>query len=848
MNWLSLCLLILALPLEAECAGSTHPPMRPLHTAVTRNHTPADSKFIDSEQGDDTNYGSRQKPWKTIAHALSRNRPGTTLILRGGVYHEHIQIRTRATATKPLTIRSADGEIAIIDGGIPELFLDPKESWEPIGNGEYRSKSVFPDLPRRKDAANLLGNFAETMIPLHGYRFDTDLRSDNHFFHKLPGPKTARSTGLYCGPGAFLNPTNSRIHVRLAHTAQPSIGETNNYRGETDPRKLRLVIAGGGRSPITVERASHIILRNLVVRGARDATINIVNSANITLDNVTSYGGSSALRVESTSGLRCVNSAFRGIAAPWLWRWSLKYRSIEARIVSASSWNPPARPNRDFEFAFCEFTDCVDGVFVGNVDGVEIHHCLLDNISDDGFFITCRTAYDGTTTGRSSFHHNRISRTLTSFAFGVGHGRQKTINTDGHKHLGAEVQIYENVFDLREPVLYQQPVSGPITTFGRVAGDHGSPAWEPIAFTRNTVLMQVAPWRSYYAAGWAKAMGKGTRRRIERNLFVHETGMPGEVLPPADSQFVARENLHWSREARNSGRENFLRKFRNSSTYDETQWTKDDIYGDPDETPDYGTAPQTVPVGRFGHISRRGKALNPFTSAQAWSGVSNEFQDAVRIPNGKRAAMVLGYPAFDAPMLKFALEKAGVVVDTFERELLPVQRFGDYELVAFLGNPVRAKMAKTGFTPAEFPLVHHFLRAGGKILMGRELPRFLFPGDDGRKFLQSITGTGLPRARPTHSLLKQHAWTSGLQSDIWIPKSAVSITAKPEFNLIGDLKLNRSILARVPDEDGLLIYLGWNLSKFLPSGRKPSTIEMEANYARQCELMENIVADILSSR
>ena len=33
----------------------------------------------------------------------------------------------------------------------------------------------------------------------------------------------------------------------------------------------------------------------------------------------------------------------------------------------ASSWTPSGSDNEDFEIAHCEFTDCVDGVFIGNV-------------------------------------------------------------------------------------------------------------------------------------------------------------------------------------------------------------------------------------------------------------------------------------------------------------------------------------------------------------------------------------------------------------------------------------------------------------------------------------------------
>ena len=798
---------------------SSHPPMRPLPGPSVRPEPTADVYFVNGLSGSDDAPGTRTQPWRTIGRGVAQLKAGDTLMLAGGVYHEHVRITAWGSADQPITIRPAKGEIAIIDGGIPEFFHRPAASWIPLGNGEFQSVKAYPGIPVRKDSANLLGNFADSMIPLHGHRFDTDLRSNNHKFQNLAGPKTLRGTGLYCGPGVFLNPESRRIHIRLAHTRQPSIGESNNYRGETDPRELRLVIAGGGRSPLELDGAAHVVVQDLVVRGARAATLNLVDCANITLDGVTSYGGSSALRVESTSGLRCINSRFRGIAAPWLWRWSLKYRSIEARIVSASSWNPPARSNRDFEFANCEFTDSVDGVFVGNVDGAELHHSRLDNVSDDGFFITCRTAYDGTTTGISSFHHNHISRVLTAFAYGVGHGRQKTINAAGHKQLGKTVHIHHNHFDLRDPVLYQQPVQGPITTFGRVAGDHGSPAWEPMVFEHNTVLMKNAPWRNYYAAGWAKAMGKGTRRVIRHNIFVHDNGMPGDLLPKPGADFVAEHNIHWSRENGKAGRELFMKRFRSSPMFPQTGWTKGDRYEDP---------------GRIEPPLLRQASIQPF--------VHPAYQ-----PRDRKAAMVLGYPAFDAPLFQFALEKAGVRVDVFEREWLSVPEYRNYGLVAFFGNTVRAQMTKTGFAPEEHPTVREYLQRGGRILIGRELPRFLFPEASGRAFLQSLTGKGPERTKPTHRILRpDHPWIAHLNTQRWsTPPASSPIIAGDEFNIIGDPAAKRSLLTHIPVANGSLTYVGWEISRFLPHGRKPSTVDQEAAYEEQYQIYENVVSDLL---
>lgn len=842
----------LFIPLFGVCLFSTsigqakyhsHLPMRPLPQATNRPLKEGPTFFVDSKSGNDSNPGTKLNPWRTLAHAAKQLRAGQTLVLRGGVYHEHIQITARGTADKPIIIRSHPGELAILDGGIPEFLNDPAQAWEPLKNGEYRSVNTFPDLGEKPGSTHLLGNFADSMIPLHGYRFITDLRSDNHKFAQLKGTKTAQGNGLYCGPGVFYDTETKRIHIRLAPTDQPSIGKENNYQGETDPRKVPLIITGRGQSPLELYRASHIILQDLVMRGSRDATINVVECSNVTLDGVTSYGGSSALRLERTSGLRCIHSAFRGIAAPWLWRWSLKYRSIEARIISASSWNPPARGNRDFEFGWCEFTDCVDGVFIGNVDGVKVHHCLLDNVSDDGFFITCRTAYDGSTPGGDfEFHHNRISRVLSAFAFGVGHGRQKTIDKAGNKQLGKPTVIHHNFFDLREPVLYQQPLSGPITTFGRIAGDHGSPAWEVIDFVHNTVYMRESPWRNYYAAGWAKAMGKGTRRHIANNIFRHQTGLPGQVLPNSKVNFKAHENLHWSDEAGESGKDAFLKRFHNSALFKETGWTKGDIYASPEKAPKDIGAGKKVPIGVRGRLMLYGNE-----HARSLNVELQPFQYPPRTIPKVRAALVLGYPAFDGPLLQYAMEKAEIDVQVFERLWLPARKYADYDCVAILGSTVRAKMMPSGFAENDYQQLREYLKRGGTLIVGRELLGQVFPGDAGKTFLKELIGIA-PRVKSIQLRILQpkHEWFSHLDSSDWlISKGNSAIPLSRGKNLIGDVNASRSILAEVSMGKGRFIYVGWDISRFLPHGRKASTWEQEKDYEQQYRIYRRLVEDVV---
>ncbi len=832
----------------------SHSPMRPLPEATNRPLTDSvRTLHVDPGEGSDEGDGSKATPWKTITHAASQLQPGDTLVLQGGVYHEHPVVRVRASEDRPVIIRSAPGELAIIDGGLPEFLNDPASSWEPFAGGaegEYRSTRQYPGRGEKDGVTNVHGLFADSLIPLHGYRLVTDLRSSNDYFAATSGAKSEADKHIYCGPGLWYHPETGHIHVRLAHTNQTCLESTgDNYAGETDPRKIPLIVARIGGSALVLEGAAHVILQDLVVRGARDPSIDVKNCSNITLDGVSAHGGSAAIRIAGTSGLRCVDSAFRGAAAPWTWRGSLKYRAIETRIVSASGgWNPPARPNRDFEFTRCEFTDSVDGVFIGGVDGASIHHCILDNVSDDGTFVTCNTAYDGTTTGGPfHFHDNLLSRCLTTFAFGVGKGRQRTIDAAGNKQLGKGLRIERNFFDFRRPVLYQQPPEGDpdIITFGRVLGDHGGPGWEPMVFSKNTFLSPKAPWRNYFGNGLAQGMGKGTRRSVMNNIFYQFTGLPGQVLPSEETDFTFEGNLHWSAEALSAGAES---------------WKLSDRYGDPGlasvpadftEVPDLRPAKagpgmiqpgESIPrVGVRGRFTIFGEKVAPDESpAQIAS-----FAHSVSEWPGKRAALVKGYPAFDAPIVQFILEKAGYRVDVFDRIWLPVDQYLNYEIVVFNGDTVRAKMEPSGLAPDEFGKVRAFMEKGGTLVLMRGNARQFYPGDKGRAELESITGS-LPRgAAYQPELTKDHPWLTPLdgneESPTWMTAKTVTPLPMPEAdNAIAD-PTGMSILGRVSVGKGGLTHIGWIPSAALPSGRKKSTLEDERAFDVHYGILENVL-------
>src|SRR5262249_44639830 len=153
-------------------------------------------------------------------------------------------------AEAPITVASYPGEVAIIDGGLREFLESPSTAWETFRGGaqdEFVSTRTYPNADDRRVPTQFLpaswepmlgiedqrpialGNFADSLVPLHGYRMADDLRATNEFWAR--GKSEA---GIYGGPGLWFNRETGRIHIRLAHHNLEGLGG-RAYRGETDP-------------------------------------------------------------------------------------------------------------------------------------------------------------------------------------------------------------------------------------------------------------------------------------------------------------------------------------------------------------------------------------------------------------------------------------------------------------------------------------------------------------------------------------------------------------------------------------------------------------------------------------
>ncbi|MCI0358266.1 MAG: DUF1565 domain-containing protein, partial [Planctomycetaceae bacterium] len=552
---------IAAIP--GDKAWQSHPPMRPLPAPRPRELASAGQRFVDAERGDDGADGTKSAPWKTLAHALRQLKPGDTLYLRGGTYYEKVALTRSGASGAPITIAAYPGELAVLDGGLREFLESPATSWEPFAGGaegEYASTRTYLGTDARRTPHQFLpgawepmwgiederplalGHFADSLVPLHGYRIAVDLRSQNELW--LGGKNEMREMGIYCGPGLRFNRETGRIHIRLAHHRLAGLG-VRAYRGETDPRKLRLVIAAGfGEEVLRVSGVQHVRIQDLVLRGATGSPmIQVYGSQNIELDGLTVFGGFPALSINAAKNVRVTNSAFRGLAAPWTSRAHMKYRGTASYQIVLGN-NQPV--NENIELAWCEFTDDHDFAFLRHASGLRFHHNFVDNFNDDG--LECGPKLRSHTIFISQ---NRIGACLIPLS---QHEIDKDDSPIDHDPA-AGVFVFRNVIDLRAGT-YKGPPKEPdasgdfLHEEGHLAGDHGGPTWPVIRFYHNTVLRRTPVFRDYFLFGLGAQGLRNSQREVFNNLFVQAGKVPGVGFAGIKEAGNVREagNLLWGLE------------------------------------------------------------------------------------------------------------------------------------------------------------------------------------------------------------------------------------------------------------------------------------------------------------
>ncbi len=118
-------------PALLENGTSPHPQTAGAPPLGSRRYPiPPGARFV-SPHGHDDREGTREAPWRTIAHAVSHSPGGTTIVLLGGIYPESVQVYDKA-----LTIQPYPGDVVWLSGSdVVTRWTSDDQGWRSEGYG-----------------------------------------------------------------------------------------------------------------------------------------------------------------------------------------------------------------------------------------------------------------------------------------------------------------------------------------------------------------------------------------------------------------------------------------------------------------------------------------------------------------------------------------------------------------------------------------------------------------------------------------------------------------------------------------------------------------------------------------
>lgn len=200
--------------------------------------------------------GAPETPFGTIVSALAVAQPGDTVRVRAGIHVGRVVVPISGAPGKPIVIRGERG----IDGTWKTIIdsSTPLEvRWEPapeIGPGVY--KTPFPDFEPRQILVN------SKFIP----RIWQDHMADGSGFEGLAHPADHVVKTYYQKQDIdYWDPMEAMFGTREGVVYL-------RFRNGDDPneKELRAAPAGGG---VHIENQSHIVLRDLLIRGGENCVL-----------------------------------------------------------------------------------------------------------------------------------------------------------------------------------------------------------------------------------------------------------------------------------------------------------------------------------------------------------------------------------------------------------------------------------------------------------------------------------------------------------------------------------------------------------------------------------------------
>jgi hypothetical protein len=365
-----------------------------------------------SVRGNDGNPGSLDRPWRTLAFALTQLRPGDTLLLRGGTYLERPTVAAGGTAGAPITIQSYPGERAVIDSGPADFRAAGNRDWEPVNPaiGEYRSVRRQAPGPAYAYVDGVPG-YRNGRVALIPYQSAEAFRATSDTY-------VDETTPFYAGPGVFYDPADQRVHIRLAKTADLRAAESRYgavFEGDRpDPRRLPVILSS---APSTLEvDGAHLVVKDLTIHQAKAAVVLSPGAHHVRFEGITAWTGQSAIQAdgEGIHHVTVTRSRIYGDDPRWIFWSDMKNPPAPADLLRSTAIDLGGGTH-DWEISHSHLRGSGQDLISTNTDEqrIAVHHNRMENCGDDALEL------EGTRdVGEVRVYENFISNCLVAVAPG----------------------------------------------------------------------------------------------------------------------------------------------------------------------------------------------------------------------------------------------------------------------------------------------------------------------------------------------------------------------------------------------------------------------------------------------